>query len=283
MFSIHDFILTENTSLMANNSASLRIHPIPAFQDNYIWVIDNGQHALVVDPGTAEGVVQYLTQHHLILTTILITHHHNDHTGGIDALTEYYNPVVYGPLKEEIAGVTHGLVPGDVIDINDLGLHFAVLDFSGHTLGHIGYSAPTMLFCGDTLFSAGCGRIFEGTPERMFKALNSIKTLPLNTRIYCTHEYTQNNIEFALAVEPHNIALQQYAKTVNLLRQKHLPTLPTNLELELSVNPFLRTDQATLMEALASQYPKAIQDALSLFTFLRAWKNVFPHPPSLGH
>ncbi len=280
MLCIHDLILTENDTTMATNiNSSLRIHGIPAFQDNYIWAIDNGQYALVVDPGDAEPVINYLKQLHLNLSAILITHHHGDHTGGIDELTQHFAPTVYGPDKERIKGVNVSVNPQDSIHIPQLDLDFTILDFAGHTRGHIGYYTEGILFCGDTLFSAGCGRIFEGSAAELFSALNTIKQLPQDTQIYCAHEYTQNNLQFALEVEPNNSALQHYAEHVDELRFNKHSTIPTLLTQELLINPFLRTDQESLQQALQQRFSEIDTDPLALFTFLREWKNIYPSPP----
>ncbi len=281
MLCIHGFILAENTPFMANYMQTIHIQRLHAFSDNYIWLLHNNKQALVVDPGQAQGVLNFLKTHNLTLTTILITHHHGDHTGGIKELTEQYQPSVYAPLAENICGVTHALTPHSSIHIEDLDLHFDILNFSGHTLGHIGYYTQGILFCGDTLFSGGCGRIFEGTPESMFAALQSIKVLPQDTLVYCAHEYTQNNLQFALAVEPHNPQLQAYAKQVERLREECEATIPTSIERELAINPFLRTDQQSLIKALTSRFPTLNPHPLCLFAFLRSWKNSYPSPPSL--
>ena len=264
--------------MATNINSPIRIHGIAAFQDNYIWAIDNGEYALVVDPGEAQPVLDYLARQHLTLSTILITHHHGDHTGGINDLSQYFSPTVYGPEKEHIKGVSVSVHPRDTIHIPQLDLDFTILDFAGHTRGHIGYYAPGMLFCGDTLFSAGCGRIFEGSPTDLFQALNTIKQLPLETEIYCAHEYTQNNLQFALDVEPNNLPLHNYAKQVAELRVNNHSTIPTRLSQELLINPFLRTDQESLQHTLKQRFNHIDCTPLALFTFLRAWKNIYPSP-----
>lgn len=251
--------------------------PIPAFADNYLWLLHDGQCALVVDPGDAEPVLQALKQHALQLTSILVTHHHADHTGGIDALREATGATVYGPATERIPEPFTRLHGNDRLTV--LGLEFRVLDVPGHTAGHIAFYAPDMdgkplLFCGDTLFSGGCGRLFEGTPAQMLASLDKLAALPGRTRVCCTHEYTLSNLRFALAVEPDNTDLVTYQAHCARLREAGRPTLPTSIAQELSINPFLRTRQATVIAA-AHRFDPAVRDDISVFTAIRQWKNQF--------
>lgn len=251
----------------------LEIKSIPAFSDNYIWLIQNSdQRCAVVDPGDATPVLEYLKQHKLSLDAILITHHHNDHIGGVAELVRQYPDVdVVGPANEPVPTLTHPVEGGDQIEL--FGEVFFVLALEGHTLGHIGYVGDEKLFCGDVLFSAGCGRVFEGTMEQMHASLNKIVALPEETEVYCAHEYTASNLAFALAVEPDNEQLQQYRDEVNRLRAQNRPTLPTTLRREKWINPFLRTDQQSVIRSVANRTQQT--DPLAIFSALREWKNEF--------
>ncbi len=251
--------------------------PIPAFADNYLWLLHDGQHALVVDPGDAEPVLKTLKQHALQLTSILVTHHHADHTGGIDALREATGATVYGPATERIPEPFTPLRENDALTV--LGLEFEVMDVPGHTAGHIAFYTPDMngkplLFCGDTLFSGGCGRLFEGTPAQMLASLDKLAALPGNTQVCCTHEYTLENLRFALAVEPDNHDLVSYQAHCVRLRDAGQPTLPTSIVQEKLINPFLRTRQTAVISA-ACRFDEAARDDISVFTAIRQWKNQF--------
>ncbi|MFA0088375.1 hydroxyacylglutathione hydrolase [Vibrio sp. 10N.286.49.C2] len=251
----------------------LHIKSIPAFNDNYIWLIQNNQKlCAVVDPGDAEPVIAYLEQHQLELTTILVTHHHWDHVNGIGALVaKYPNLTVIGPENPNILHLTHQVSEGHRIQL--FGEEFLVLDLPGHTLDHIGYVGDAKLFCGDVLFSAGCGRIFEGTPAQMFNSLQKLTLLPEETDVYCTHEYTLSNLAFAMAIEPHNDFLHDYREQANQKRVQGLPTLPTSILIEKRINPFLRTQQQEVMKSVANR--SINNDPVSTFTALREWKNEF--------
>ncbi len=263
----------------------LQVWPIPAFDDNYIWCIHDGHSALVVDPGDATPVLQYLSDQKLTLKGILITHHHADHTGGILQLLAALDPKVpvYGPATIDIPGRTLALVEGDKIEIAAPRITFSVNEVPGHTLSHIAYFAnmqanvvEPMLFCGDTLFASGCGRLFEGTPTQMTQSLAKFAALPKNTLVYCTHEYTLSNIRFALAVEPNNINLITWAETAAALRQQHLPTLPTTIGQELQVNPFMRCDQAEVIAAAKNiSGEKDLPTPAHVLAVIRAWKDRF--------
>ena len=256
----------------------LNIHPVPAFRDNYIWVIHNQDHAAVVDPGVASPVIDYLQTEKLQLCAILITHHHSDHTGGITELTQSFNVPVYGPCNESIAGVTHLLREDDSIQLKEIALDLSVMDIPGHTHGHIAYygSKPfAMVFCGDTLFSCGCGRIFEGDAAQKYQSLQKLCQLPGETRIYCTHEYTLGNINFARRVDPENRKLIGLEIATQQLRQHNIPTLPTLLSLEKAVNPFLRCDQPALINSAQQHAIMPLSDPSSVFSILREWKNNF--------
>lgn len=257
----------------------MNLLPLPAFSDNYIWLLHNGKQALVVDPGDAAPVQAALHTYDLQLQAILVTHHHADHVGGVNTLREATGAVVYGPAYETLP---EPIVRVDATtQLQLLGLDWRILEVPGHTAGHIAwYCEPTgedpILFCGDTLFSGGCGRLFEGTPEQMHASLQQIATLPANTRIACAHEYTLSNLKFARAVEPSNSALLQYSAHCEALRQKQLPTLPSSLAQELAINPFLRCDVKQVMQSALSFRPDTqTQNPASVLATLREWKNAF--------
>ncbi|WED27387.1 hydroxyacylglutathione hydrolase [Vibrio sp. DW001] len=251
----------------------LTIKSIPAFNDNYIWLIQNSdKRCAIVDPGDATPVLEYLNQHSLTLEAILVTHHHNDHIGGVAALLDAFpNIKIVGPEKENIPYLTHNLNGGAQFSLFDE--TFLVLDLPGHTNGHLGYVGDGKLFSGDVLFSAGCGRIFEGTPEQMFESLNKILALPDETEVYPAHEYTSSNVSFALAVEPDNQNLLAYREDVFRLRAEGKPTLPTTLQKEKLINPFLRVDQPSIINSIANRTKET--SAIGVFTALREWKNAF--------
>ncbi|WP_165312073.1 hydroxyacylglutathione hydrolase [Vibrio ziniensis] len=251
----------------------LQIKSIPAFNDNYIWLIQNSDNrCAVVDPGDANPVLAYLEQHGLTLDTILITHHHNDHTGGIRELAKHYLDIeIIGPSHDHVPYLTQNVSGGDQIEL--FGERFWVLGLPGHTLGHIGYAGDGKLFCGDVLFSAGCGRVFEGTMEQMFTSLEKILALPEETEVYCAHEYTASNIAFAIAVEPNNEQLQIYRDEVIRLRAQNKSTIPTTLRREKWINPFLRTREASVIKSVTNRTTQ--NDPISIFTALREWKNDF--------
>lgn len=249
----------------------LNIIPIPAFQDNYIWLIENGTHATVVDPGDATPVVAALKQRGLKLSTILITHHHADHIGGVNTLMAEFAPQVFAPQKEEYAFKHTPVDDNQTIHIQDLDLSLKVIDVGGHTLGHVAYYGANLLFCGDTLFGCGCGRLFEGTPAQMFDSLQKIAALPESTAIYCAHEYTEHNLQFAQLVESNNAALKDRTQMTKALRSSGQPSLPSNIALELATNPFLRCRSPEIMAYL--NLPQA--DPIAVFTALRAMRNQF--------
>jgi len=251
--------------------------PIPAFADNYLWLLHDGKRALVVDPGDAEPVLLALEQSALQLESILVTHHHADHTGGVDALRNATGATVYGPASERIPAPFKPLREGD--SVHSLDLDFAVLDVPGHTAGHIAFYTPDMdgkplLFCGDTLFSGGCGRLFEGTPAQMLASLDKLAALPGETRVCCTHEYTLANLRFARAVEPDNAELAAYQAHCLRLREQGLPTLPSSINQEMLINPFLRTRQASILAAV-HRFDASAHDDTTVFAALRQWKNQY--------
>jgi hydroxyacylglutathione hydrolase len=251
--------------------------PIPAFNDNYIWMLHDGERALIVDPGQAEPVLQILKSHNLQLETILITHHHMDHCGGVDELRKASGAKVFGAANETMPEPCTPLNEGDTLV--GLGLEFSVIDVPGHTSGHIAFYAHNidglpLLFCGDTLFSGGCGRLFEGTPAQMLTSLDKLALLPAATRVCCAHEYTLSNLRFARSVEPENTALAQYQSQCIALREAGQPTLPSTMGMELSINPFLRTREPALVTA-AQQVDTTAQDDISVFAVIRQLKNNF--------
>jgi len=254
---------------------SYAIEPIPAFNDNYFWLLVHGALAAVVDPGAAEPVLSQLRSQGLTLTDILVTHHHGDHVGGVAALAGATGARVYGPQGESIPARDVALGEGDAIEVLGLDLH--VLDVPGHTRGHIAYHAPRLraLFCGDTLFAAGCGRLFEGTAEQMTASLGKLAQLPADTRVYCAHEYTLANLRFALAVEPDSDALHARQQACRTLRDRGQPTLPSTIGEERATNPFLRCDVPAVRRAAEARAGKPLASTAAAFAALRAWKDVF--------
>jgi len=251
------------------------IIPIPAFSDNYIWLLRDGNVAAVVDPGDAAPVVAYLEREGLTLSAILATHHHGDHVGGIPALLARGQVPVFGPANEFIPGRTHALVEGDAIVVPGLDLELSVLDIPGHTAGHIAFVGKELVFSGDTLFAAGCGRLFEGTPTQMVSSLDKLAALPGHTAVYCGHEYTLSNLRFALAVEPGRDALLQRQTRAQAKRDRGVPTLPSTMAEELSTNPFLRAGDMSVRAAVEQHAGRSLRDRVGVFAELRAWKNSF--------
>lgn len=251
----------------------IEIIPIPAFEDNYIWLIRNQASAAVVDPGDADPVMEYLLQHGLKLTAILITHHHGDHCGGAGELRRHFCCPVYGPRHEKITATTQAVGENDIITLSELGAAFDVIDVPGHTLGHVAYYGIDSLFCGDALFACGCGRLFEGTPEQMQSSLAKLAALPDETRVFCAHEYTLDNIRFARIADPGNTALQQREVRERQTRAQGLPTLPSTIALEKSTNPFLRWDDPRLIEAASHFAGRPLSSPASIFAAIRQWKD----------
>ncbi len=256
----------------------MKLLALPAFSDNYIWLLHDKGRAVVVDPGQAQPVMDALAREQLQLEAILVTHHHDDHVGGVQALREHTGASVYGPARERMPEPLTRLQGGDRVQA--LGLDFEVIDVPGHTAGHIAYfcrvandMAP-MLFCGDTLFSGGCGRLFEGTPAQMLASLDALAALPGATQVCCAHEYTLANLRFALAVEPDNGDLIRYAALCGDKRSKNLSTLPSNMALELKINPFLRTRCADVIAA-AERFDPSARGPSGHLAALRQWKNQF--------
>ncbi len=248
-----------------------------AFEDNYIWLIrgKSPSHVAIVDPGDADPVLAMLEKQRLKPVAILCTHHHDDHVGGVADILKHYSVPVYGPARERIPTVTHRLQDSDHIKLAELGLEFDGLDVPGHTAGHMAYVGSGMLFCGDTLFSAGCGRLLGGTAEQMHASLLRLAALPEATRVYCAHEYTLANLRFALTIEPDNGDILAYRERALSLRQQNLPTLPSTIGLERRVNPFLRFAQAGVRQAAEMQAGRTLVSETEVFAVLRRWKDGF--------
>ncbi|MDF2868345.1 MAG: gloB [Gammaproteobacteria bacterium] len=255
----------------------LTIQAIPAFKDNYIWGVINLRHktALIIDPGDAKPVLDFLNQYNLRLSAVFITHHHGDHCGGLKDLLKHYSIPVYGPKLEPIVGVSHLVAQPQEIVLPQLELSFKVLDTPGHTKGHIVFYSNEMLFCGDTLFAAGCGRLFEGTAIEMFNSLQKLATLPDNTKIYCAHEYTEPNLKFAQTVEPHNLAIKNKLVTTRQLIARDLITLPSTLAEEKLTNPFLRCHTPEVVHAAQVYANRPLTSQQEVFATIREWKNNF--------
>jgi len=264
----------------------ITVTPLPAFSDNYIWLIEGNGHAAVIDPGDADVVTTALGARGLKLSAVLITHHHSDHTGGIATLKAAFPALtVYGPRAEtaRISGIDHAVDDGDTVTLDVLGLRFEVLAVPGHTAGHVAYYAATtpgqtthgILFSGDTLFAAGCGRLFEGTATQMHESLARLGALPGDTHVYCAHEYTLSNLAFAAAVEPNSAALQAEIARVRALRDAGTPSVPSTIDRERSVNPFLRCEIETVAEAATATCGIEARDPVAVFATLRRWKDSF--------
>lgn len=251
----------------------IEIIPIPAFEDNYIWLIRNEAFAAVVDPGDADPVMDYLRQYGLKLSAILITHHHGDHCGGARELRQHFNCPAYGPSREKIAAVTQTVSENHIVTLPELGISFNIIDVPGHTQGHVAYYGINSLFCGDALFACGCGRLFEGTPEQMQNSLAKLAALPDATKVYCAHEYTLENIRFARIADPDNPALQQREVCERQTRAQGLPTLPSTIALEKSTNPFLRWDDPHLIAAASQFAGHPLNSPARIFAAIRQWKD----------
>jgi hydroxyacylglutathione hydrolase len=251
----------------------LEIVPVKAFKDNYIWTLHDGKRAAVVDPGDARPVIDYLAREKLELVAVLATHHHADHVGGIPGLLARGRVPVYGPRGEPIESLTRAVGEGDTVTIPELDVSFAVLDIPGHTRAHIAYYGADCLFCGDTLFACGCGRVFEGTPEQMYASLEKLRALPDSTKVYCGHEYTLANIGFARSVEPGNAALGAREARERKLREAGKPTLPTTMGEEKATNPFLRCLEPAVVDSANKYLGARAADPVRVFAAIRDWKN----------
>ncbi len=253
----------------------ITIHALPVFDDNYIWLIgqSDSPYVAIVDPGDGDAVLAHCAAKNLTPVAILITHHHWDHTNGIDVIKQQFDIPVYGPANEDIKQLNHTLVEGDAVTIEKLGAHFEVIDTPGHTAGHICYYGHESLFCGDVLFAGGCGRVFEGTAEQMQHALEKIRQLPRNTLIYCAHEYTQDNLIFARVAEPHNQATVTRQQQVITMRSHSQATVPSLLSDEVATNPFLRWDNPQLIKAAEVYSNKPLKSPTDVFAAVRQWKD----------
>lgn len=253
----------------------LDVRCVPAFDDNYIWLIGTpgSRQVAIVDPGDADPVIEVLEREVLEPLAILITHHHGDHTGGVAELVERYSLPVYGPARERIPALTHLVSEGDTVELEPLGLEFRVLDTPGHTRGHVCYVGHDALFCGDTLFTAGCGRLFEGSTEQMTESLSKLAALPETTLVYCAHEYTAANLRFALVVEPDNPDILARRDEVARRRARHESTVPESMLVEKKTNPFLRCGVPAVVAAAERFAGKRLGSLAAVFGTVRHWKD----------
>lgn len=251
----------------------LAIHAVPAFRDNYIWMLENGRDAVAVDPGDDAPVEAFLAARGLRLAAVLATHHHADHVGGLPALAARWRCPTFGPAREVAAHLDTRLSEGDRIEVPGIGIELAAIDIPGHTAGHVALAGAGLLFCGDTLFACGCGRLFEGTPAQMVDSLAKLARLPAATRVHCGHEYTLANIRFARMVEPGNRPLAERQEREESKRARGLPTLPSTLEEELATNPFLRCDEPAVVAAAEARAGRRLAGRVEVFAEIREWKN----------
>lgn len=260
-------------------ASAIRIRPIRAFSDNYIWLIDDGRHAIVVDPGDAMPVLEMLESEGLSLTAILLTHHHHDHVGGVIELLKHARVTVYGPAMETLPACDVALSEGGVVTLEAPALALNVLDVPGHTAGHIAYFGDvgdqSALFCGDTLFVGGCGRLFEGTPAQMLQSLDKFAALPDDTRVYCAHEYTLSNLRWGRTVEPGNATLAKFEAQCIKVRNANEPTVPSSIAIEKACNPFMRARESSVVQAASRWSNQALETPVDVFAALRTWKNTF--------
>jgi hydroxyacylglutathione hydrolase len=263
---------------MSFPNTHLNVRPVRAFADNYIWLIEAPAapgSLIAVDPGDAAPVLAELKRSGTSLAAILLTHHHNDHIGGVPELLRHASVPVIGPDDDRIALRSQTVCDQERCELQDLGLSFEILQVPGHTVSHIAFFGHGALFCGDTLFSAGCGRMFEGTPTQMTASLERLRALPPETRVFCGHEYTAANLRFALTVEPDNQTALEYQDKVKGVRDAGEPSLPSTLDLEIRVNPFLRCDQPSVSAAAEFRAGMPLPSPAHVFAVLRAWKDTF--------
>jgi hydroxyacylglutathione hydrolase len=253
----------------------VHIQAVPAFKDNYIWILEREGKAVAVDPGDAAPVESFVQERGLALSGILATHHHADHVGGLPALAAHWKCPTFGPAREVSAHLDRRLAEGDRFEVPGIGIELEALDIPGHTAGHIALFGAGLLFCGDTLFACGCGRLFEGTPEQMVDSLGKLARLPDDTRMYCGHEYTLANIRFAQAVEPGNVALERRQARDAARRERGEPTLPATLAEEKATNPFLRCAEPEVVASAERHAGRRLPDRIAVFTEIRNWKNTF--------
>jgi hydroxyacylglutathione hydrolase len=251
----------------------LAIHPIPAFETNYIWAIHDGTHCALVDPGSAPEALDYLQANSLKLCALLLTHHHHDHIGGVEEILQNHPVPTWGPKDPRMPQVNRHVAEGDRAGVPELGLDLAVLETPGHTTTHITYYNDSILLAGDTLFSVGCGRLFDGTPEQMQHSLDKLAPLPDHVQLYCAHEYTEDNCRFALQVEPDNPALKARAEQARQQRAAGQTTLPVTLGEERATNPFLRTREPAVIKAANQHHPGTGEDPAKVFGVIRRWKD----------
>jgi hydroxyacylglutathione hydrolase len=253
----------------------LSVEPLKAYDDNYIWLVSTNEGSIVIDPGESNKIIDLMNKNKINLEGVLITHHHFDHTNGLNDVLDKKKLNVYGP-KNNIDGINKIVSQSDKFNL--IGIDFEVLEIPGHTIDHIGFysfnNGNPILFCGDTLFSGGCGRVFEGTYEQMHQALNKLSKLPRNTKIYCGHEYTLSNLKFAKEVEPNNKQLEDEYKNVERLTSSNEPSLPTTLEKELNINPFLRCGISDVQNKINEKF-NITGNELEIFVALRKWKDAF--------
>jgi hydroxyacylglutathione hydrolase len=251
------------------------VTPIPAFRDNYIWLLHRHGHAVLVDPGDAAPALSVLYAKHLELDAILITHHHDDHIGGVATLLESHPATVYAPPGDQYGFPYTPVGEGGHVSLAHLNLELQVMETPGHTADHVVYYGGDALFCGDTLFGCGCGRLFEGSCEQLYHSLQRLAALPSPTRVYCAHEYTRHNIDFALTLDPGNPDLLQRAQEVERQLGRGLPSLPSTIATELATNPFLRCGTPAIRAAAGKRAGMAESDPLSVFCTIRELRNTF--------